>query len=281
MALRERKASFFGSETWANQPWGREPKSVRQKLYDKGFTLAALLEEIDISRRFNADVIPVEQLVQYLNRCLKIDNELEAWYQELLEDSPSPLYWIRPTEEGALSGLVNPSTTNVNETVFDFASLHLAHVTMSYWAIRIILSSAVTGLCNAVPQGAFDTRNPTEGDMKAFGKRHPSSNSANSFIKAMASKYCIEQRIELASSIVLSVPYCMDENMGLFGSQKTLFPLGTTLSVLETLPGEESARCRELYGLLTTKKGLRFAQVQAKDIQSPTSEVTTFIKEIP
>ncbi|MCJ1388276.1 hypothetical protein MMC18_001121 [Xylographa bjoerkii] len=281
MALRERKASFFGSETWATQPWGREPKSVPQKLYDKGFALAALLEEMDTARQLTDNVTPAERIVRYLSRCLEIDNELEAWYQELLEDSPSPLYWIQPTNEKVRNDVQNSSTTNINDTMFEFASLHLAHVTMNYWAIRIILSSAVAGICKNVPQGIFNMRDGRpENDPKVADERYSSSYSAKSFIEAMASRYCIDQRIGLASSIVLSVPYCMDENMGLFGSQKTLFPLGTTLSVLETMPGEESARCRKLYQQLTTKKGLRFAQIQAKDIQAPASEGASFIEEI-
>ena len=280
MALRERKASFFGSETWATQPWGREAKSVPQKLYDKGFALAALLEEMGTSRRPNDDVTPAEQLVRFLSRCLQIDNELEAWYQELLDDSPSPLYWIRPADEKDPTDVTNPST-NMNDTAFEFASLHLAHVTMNYWAIRIILSSAVAGICNNVPQGIFDARHGLpEYSTMAADEPHSSSYTSKKFIEAMASKYCIDQRIELASNIVLSVPYCMDEKMGLFGSQKTLFPLGTTLSVLETLPGEDSARCQKLYQQLTTKKGLQFARVQARDLQSPTSEDTSFIEEI-
>ncbi|MCJ1377631.1 hypothetical protein MMC17_000726 [Xylographa soralifera] len=281
MALRERKASFFGSETWATQPWGREAKSVPQKLYDKGFALAALLEEMDTSRRPIDDVTPAEQLVRYLSRCLEIDNELEAWYQELLEDSPSPLYWIRPAEDKELRDSTSSSTTNMNDTAFEFASLHLAHVTMNYWAIRIILSSAVAGICNNVPQGIFDAQDGLpEDSTKAADERYSPSYTSQKFIEAMASKYCIDQRIELASSIVLAVPYCMDEKMGLFGSQKTLFPLGTTLSVLETLPGEDSARCQKLYQQLTTKKGLRFAHVQARDMQSLASEDTSFIEEI-
>ncbi|MCJ1400464.1 hypothetical protein MMC11_003670 [Xylographa trunciseda] len=281
MALRERKASFFGSEVWATQPWGREAKSVPQKLYDKGFALAALLEEMDTSPRPTDDVTPAEQLIRYLSRCLEIDNELEAWYQEFLEDSPSPLYWIRPTDENALPDFTNSSATNMNDTAFEFASLHSAHVTMNYWAIRIILSSAVAGICNNVPRGIFDAQGGLQDDFtKAGDERYSSSYSSKKFIEAMALKYCIDQRIELACSIVLSVPYCMDEKMGLFGSQKTLFPLGTTLSVLETLPGEDSARCRKLYQQLTTKKGLRFAHVQAKDMHPPSSEGTSYIEEI-
>ncbi|MCJ1283420.1 hypothetical protein MMC26_002749 [Xylographa opegraphella] len=280
MALRERKASFFGSEAWATQPWGCEAKSVPQKLCDKGFALAALLEEIDMSRRPNNNVAPAEELVRFLSRFLEIDNELESWYQELLEDSPSPLYWIRPGDARTLRDDPNSSTTQTNDTAFEFASLQLAHVTMNYWAIRIILSSAVAGICNNVPQGIFDARDGPDYNMKAADGSQSSSYSSKKFIGAMASKYCIDQRIELASSIVLSMPYCMDEKMGLFGSQKTLFPLGTTLSVLETLPGEDSARCRKLYQQLTTKKGLRFAHVQARDLHSPTSEDTSFIEEI-
>ncbi|MCJ1420561.1 hypothetical protein MMC32_006918 [Xylographa parallela] len=281
MALRERKASFFGSEIWATQPWGREAKSVPQKLYDKGFALAAVLEEMDASRRSTDDVTPAEQIIRFLSRCLEIDNELEAWYQEFLEDSPSPLYWIRPADDNDLRDITNSSTTSMNDTAYEFASLHLAHVTMNYWAVRIILSSAVAGICKNVPPGIFDARNGfPEDSTKAVDERNSSSYTSQRFIEAMASKYSIDQRIELASSIVLSVPYCMDEKMGLFGSQKTLFPLGTTLSVLETLPGEDSARCQKLYQQLTTKKGLQFARVQAKDLQSPNSEDISCIEEI-
>ena len=281
MALRERKASFFGSEIWATQPWGREAKSVPQKLYDKGFALAAVLEEMDASRRSTDDVTPAEQIIRFLSRCLEIDNELEAWYQEFLEDSPSPLYWIRPADDNDLRDITNSSTTSMNDTAYEFASLHLAHVTMNYWAVRIILSSAVAGICKNVPPGIFDARNGfPEDSTKAVDERNSSSYTSQKFIEAMASKYSIDQRIELASSIVLSVPYCMDEKMGLFGSQKTLFPLGTTLSVLETLPGEDSARCQKLYQQLTTKKGLQFARVQAKDLQSPNSEDISCIEEI-
>ena len=281
MALRERKASFFGSEVWATQPWGREAKSVPQKLYDKGFALAALLEEMDTSRQRNDMVSPAEQLVRFLSRCLEIDNELEAWYQELLEDSPSPLYSIRSADDTRLQDVTNSSATNINDTVYEFTSLHLAHVTMNYWAIRIILSSAVAGICKNVPQGIFDLQDDlSEYSTKTADEMRSSSITSKKFIDAMSSKYCIDQRIELASSIVLSVPYCMDEKMGLFGSQKTLFPLGTTLSVLETLPGEDSARCHKLYQQLTTKKGLQFARVQAKDLRSPNTEDTSFIEEI-
>lgn len=67
-------------------------EDIYQHLYDKGFALAALLEEIDNATLTNENT-KISILSGYLGRLSSLDKELNLWYREILEESPSPLYW--------------------------------------------------------------------------------------------------------------------------------------------------------------------------------------------
>ena len=72
------------------------------------------------------------------------------------------------------------------------------------------------------------------------------------------------RRLELATNIVLSMPYCLNDNMGLMGAQKSLFALRTALFALHRHPGEELKWCQAMYQELESKKGLGYAREIAK-----------------
>ena len=256
--IQFRKSSFLGDWEWSTIPWGDTGKDVYQRLYDQGFAIGALLEDMD-----NTNLSDIEtrssQLSSYLQRCCALHIDFESWYQQLLQQSPSPLY--STTESNISSGSTielppndapNPQTLSP----FTFPSLRLAYITTTFWALKLILSSEIALTCGAILSGETATQfihadpDPTV-DLKDTAHR-------------LLDQHGSAQRLELATNIMRSMVYSLNDNMGLLGAAKSLFPLRVALFALRRQPGEELKWCQAVYQELETKKGLRYAREIAK-----------------
>ena len=256
--IQFRKSSFLGDSDWLTIPWGGTGKDVYQRLYDKGFALGALLEEMDNTDLTNAET-RTSQLSSYLQRCSEMHADFEAWYQELLQQSPSPLYWTTESNIAAVTAresLTNDASGSQTLSPFSFPSLRLAYITATFWALKLILSSTIALTCGAI--------------LSSPGANQSSSVDPDPAIDLMntayrlLSQYGSPQRLELATNIMRSMPYSLNDSMGLLGAAKSLFPLRAALFCLRRQPGEELKWCQAVYQELETKKGLRYAREIAK-----------------
>ena len=112
---------------------------------DKGFALAALLEEMDHVSLTSFDT-SIQTRSKYLHRCSHVDAELEAWYQELLLESSTPLYSTVDSTFTAASS----SGSHLKEALepqklppFLFPTLRLGCIMANFWGLKLILSNNI------------------------------------------------------------------------------------------------------------------------------------------
>ena len=256
--IQFRKSSFLGDSDWLTIPWGDTGKDIYQRLYDKGFALGALLEEMDNKIPTNAET-RTSQLFSYLQRCSEMHADFEAWYQELQKQSPSPLYWTTVSNLASSSATESPPNYAPNSQTlspFSFPSLRLAYITATFWALKLILSSTIALTCGAI-LSSENASQPISADSD------PTVDLRNTALRLL-SQHGNPQRFELATNIMRSMAYSLNDSMGLLGAAKSLFPLRVALFALRRQPGEELKWCQAVYQELETKKGLRYAREIAK-----------------
>jgi hypothetical protein len=93
-SVQYRKASLLKSLVDEMQWW-----DMQGHLYVKGHTLGALMEDLDQYKQSGqADMAAA---AQYLQRCSKMNADFETWYEQVVKESPSPMFWksVPPGEE--------------------------------------------------------------------------------------------------------------------------------------------------------------------------------------
>ena len=253
--IQYRTKSFLNTPEWQSVPWADSPKDVYQKLFDKGFAVADLLREIDDLGSFDAR-IRIDVLSDYLQRMSDLNTDLDVWFVELTVESPEPLYWIQPPGASSLD-TANPPNKGGSEaqplSPFNFHTLSLATITANYWALRLLLSSTIAMTCGSILSTNSEGRaGALQGiDLKTTAKQLLDRNGA-------------AYRLTLATNIMRAMPYCLSDDMGLIGAQKSLFALRTALFVLRRYPGEHLKWCQAVYQELDNRKGLTYAREIAK-----------------
>ena len=252
--IQYRESTFLAYPEWLTVPWSETDKDIYQQLYDKGFALAALLKENDNATLTNENT-KISTLSVYLGCLSSLDKELNLWYHDILKESPCPLYWhTQSTFHGwHLKEGVEPPTL----PSFAFHTLRLANVIVTYWSLRIILSNTIALACQHVLSTQVPLQSPSFTPPQAIQDLLTMSFH---LLEIHTRPY----RLELATNIIRSMPYCLSDSMGLMGAQKSLFALRTALFALHRYGGEELKWCQAMYQVLDSKKGLRYASEIAK-----------------
>ena len=251
--IQYRKSSFLGNPEWSTLPWSDTGKDIYQQLYDKGFALAALLEEID-NARLTKENTNLSILSEFLGRLSSLDDELNLWYREITKESPSPLYWH--TQSTSLGGHLKEAVEPRTLPPFAFHTLRLANIIVTYWGLGLILSNTITLDCQQVltmiaqvPAQSSSSTSPQASQDLEIMSLH------------LLETHTRPHHLKLATNIIGSTPYCLNDNMGLMGAQKSLFALRTALFALQRYPpGEELKWCQAMYQELNSKKGLKYAR---------------------
>lgn len=245
-SLLHRKASPLGSHEWCTRPWYQKrkeqsQKDIFQKLYDHGFALAALLEEIDNADLANEDA-STEMIQKYLRRCSAMDAKINLWFKELVRSSDSPVYWLTPLNDSIELGPADGYRASIcnHNRPFSFPDLKTANVVIMHWALKLAISSTIAIICST----ALST--PT----------FPLQTTA----RQMLVQHGEIGRLENATNIMRSMPYCLHDSMGLLGAQQSLFALRAALLSLRRSQIEELTLCARMYRELYEKKGLRYAK---------------------
>lgn len=254
--IQYRKSTFLGNPEWLTLPWIETGKDIYHQLYEKGFTLAALLEGIDNARSKNENP-SISALSEYLEGLFSLDEEMSHWYNELLKESPSPLYWHTQSTSHSwyLEGAVEPRETQP----FAFHTIRLANITITYWGLRLILSNTIALACHHI----FSMNTPASA-LSASSTLSQATERLQTMSLQLLESHTGTHSLEIATNIIYSMPYCLNENMGLMGAQKSLFGLRAALFVLQRYPGDELKWCQAMYQELSSKKGLGYAREIAK-----------------
>ena len=250
-----RKASPLGSYEWCTRPWSRKrqdhyPKDASQMLYDHGFALAALLEEID-SSDLAQEATDIKDIHKYLRCCLAMDAKFNLWYQDLTRRIDGPAYWLTPRNESTELGSLNEpwASTGNNIQPFSFPNLKTAHTILFYWAFKLAISSTIANICStALSKATSPTTTPLQMMAQHLLVQHGETG-----------------RLENVTNIMRSMPYCSHDSMGLMGAQKSMFALGAALLSMGRNQIEEVKLCRQMYKGLYEEKGLGHAK-QAIDM---------------
>jgi hypothetical protein len=232
----------------------------RQKdliLFSKGHSLGALLQDLDAYAALGPANMSILGLTQRLGRLMALDVELQMWSRQLINDSPSPLYW-RSNPKGK------------DEDGFSFANLQLAHLMLDYWALRLILSVTVATLCLQIPVPKPHTRDECESSASSHSEPDEMPVQAIEvahIIQQAKEEHGFPSQMELAIDIMESLPYCMNAENGISSSQKCLFSARVAMFLLQRYPPAKSAVYQGRYNALSINKGLSFARDVGSTLQ--------------
>lgn len=260
-ALQDRKASPLGHHEWCTQPSvQRQTKQYSksdssQRLYDHGFALAALFEEVDKANLLSPE-IDLSLLTKYLRRCSALDATFNLWYHSLTRHSSTPLYWLTPLNDGIHHTVAALS----NMRPFSFPDLRVASTITTFWGCKLALSNTIAIICASIL--SLNACNRRRDDPRSFAALEQTA-------RQMLIQHGDSGRLENATNIIRSMPYCLHDSMGVLGPQKSLFALRAALLSLRRTPGEELDWCLGMYRELVERKGLGYARevgkVNAKD----------------
>lgn len=205
---------------------------MQGELFAKGHTLATLFEDLD--RYKNSGEFNMAASAQYLQRCCKLDADFENWHRRLLAASPSSIYW--------------KSEPPGKDTMVVFASLYHAHLMLDFWALQLALTTTIDIICSQAPNEIPPTM--------------------RQFIDRLKILHGAARQNHIATSIMLSLEYCMSDEFGLASSQKCLFAGRVALFSLRRNSSEDIAIYEAKFMDLTYKKGLLYAQDINRDMRS-------------
>ena len=249
-SIIHRKASPLGALKWSTLPWYRKRNSQGQNdifpmLYDHGFAMAALLEEIDNAHLTNGNA-STEITQRYLQRCSAMDAKLDSWYQELVCRSEGPLYWLTPVDDSILSGPAYQYWASVsnNNRPFSFPNLRTANIITLYWAFKLELSRTIANICvTALSNPISILPAPLQ-----------------SAAQQMLIQHGEIDRLQNARNILRSLPYCLQDSMGFLGALRSMCALRAAHLSLRRSQMDELNLCAQLYRDLYEKKGLAYAK---------------------
>lgn len=162
--------------------------------------------------------------------------------------TPSSSYWPTPTmiRPDCVSAAPGPD----GRPRLSFSNLSIASTTVTFWALKIIISSTIASVCSTIALPTSCSQSVVS--LNAVGTistglegitehSDPASSPDEVFAKAqrLSNEYNFAQRKDIATLVIQSMPYCLNFNMGLLGPQKAFFALRTALSVLKSNPSPE------------------------------------------
>ena len=257
--LQDRRASDLTTPKWLARDWDQTSHGTHPSIYDKGLVLASFLEEMD-----SANLLSANRSTQFyfLQRCLGVDTSLDIWYEEFIIRTPSSSCWPTPmaTRADSTSANLGPK----GQPRLSFANLSIASTTITFWALKIIISNTIATTCSAILSSASRSESTTSldpigktsiglGEEPAMFNPASSSDVAVIMAQGLSKQYDFAQRRDFATLIVRSMPYCLNFDMGMLGPQRTFFALRTALTTLKSNPSPEQAWVKSNHKILAER----------------------------
>ena len=242
-SVQYRQRTFLGTEEWRTNAWVGCSKEPDIRLYELGFDLGSLKEDCD-KAGVQDGKLSLEDSMEFVNRFSIIDSHLDAWFEGYEKETTAPLFRIA-------DHVVKIGMENETFKPLIFSRLREASNTLGYWGLKLVVSHAITEISMALL-----ANNPCLSSIANTQTRE----KLEKVIGEHGGSHCLH----LATNITRTIPYVLDDSMGLIGAQHALFPLRAALFTLSRYPGEELRRCRAVYAQFDQKKGLHYATEVAK-----------------
>ncbi|RFU23710.1 hypothetical protein B7463_g12628, partial [Scytalidium lignicola] len=227
-AFRSRRSTFLALDEWKVIPFHLHPPSSMQSLLSEAVTLPAALQNSDrleILPLDKANVLAHEALLLFFD----VLRRLKRWNESFRKEMHGPLHWPNSTSTSKSS---QPTSVLICSPTFWFPSISVANTLTHFWAFQIIclvhihkLESSYASLDNE--RFVMETEVPV---------RSLKDNS-----------------IELATRICQSMKYMMQNDMKLYGSTSTWFPLSAAYDIFKYYgkeTEEQLAWCRGIIAQL-------------------------------
>lgn len=234
-AFTERRPTYLARPEWIENPFKHRPKPMFQRLLDlvvivpniiaDGYRLLkGPLEGTEVIDRR----VMLLTMLGLIDRCWRVDTQLQTFYKNLEADSLGPVYWPELSMDTD-GGETEVHLGKVFPVAFQYLDLRTAHICLMYWACMAILWSGM-GLMYQLLEGvaaanAISTNEETPGRALDITQLPP-----------------LEHRKDVASlarNICQSVEFFMkDEHLGL-GARAAVFPLKVAIEILHDSPGCE------------------------------------------
>ena len=256
MGIQYSRRSVLGNEEWRTTSCV-SINDHEQSLYDIGFDIGALLEDIKalMDAQVNSTAVnnpPDPSLESLIHRMVEVDYALECWWDRLKAWVPGPLYWqercykVNEDRASASRGLLNDE---LGDSAFVYSDLRLAHLSMDHFALHIMVSLILTRTLAAIPA--------------------PQPSVSFQHFMALASRHDEAYRLSLGKSILKSIDYTRRPQFGFVGPQRSIFSIRVALTAFRDIGGPHASamakitaeRLREI----DTDLGIRFAEVLEKD----------------
>lgn len=196
--IERRKCSVLGAGNWRTIPWRNRHKDRVQRLFDFGFDLAKLLEQLDLVNDFEA-----------LTSCIRsYDNlrtALEKWYHD---------QWVERAvhcNKSLGSGKPVATVEGAGSDDSDFQDLEEATSMLYYWLFQLVLYETLIILQRRIPQLSAVSGRESLLPATSLGMRLV--NQTDDFGRAAA------------VNIVRASPYFLKDNTGWLGPQRAFLPV--------------------------------------------------------
>ena len=166
----------------------------------------------------------------------------DSWYHELVCRPEGPLYWLTPVDDSIVSSSAYRYFASVsnNNRPFSFPNLRTTNIMTLYWAFKIEFSSTIANICFTA------LSNPTS--------------TLPAPLQSAAQQMLIQHgepgRLQNASKILRSLPYCLQDSMGFLGALRSMYTLRTAHLSLRQSQMDDLKFCARMYSDLYGKKGL-------------------------
>ena len=258
--LQGRRASAFNSPEWQSAPWRKHKKGLDQLLYDIGAELATILADADRSKLIQSNRAFFTERMKHVEDCQKLDDKLEAWYDQLNQDIPSPHYWAE------FSNMQNPIDDREGRKIFPiafrFANIYMAKILIDYWALSILLYSTSLLACQSFTA-----------EMQPHGPEHPADDQhARAKAAVPRGQGIPAPRISqnpllimtMADNIAQSMEYCLLKDMGTLGPQWALFGLRVAMQTYRySSRNVELQWSKAIHNRICDEKGVKVSRTVA------------------
>ena len=220
-SLMARKLSVLGTPEWRTKPWQGQQKPIDVRMYDHGFALAKICEDLERCLGWPETKMKFDFITDCLHRLFTVDSCLEKLFLEMHAELPTPLYWADLRDSSSREGTREELVKGAN---FEFQSLHVAHICAVRWTIQLLVAASISLLYQRLNQMDFD----------AHGALGPAFPPNPRYLKGS------EHRIELVGNIVRTMPYMMQPSMGTLGPTRCIFPMSVISNALKRSPIERA-----------------------------------------
>ncbi|KAI3539241.1 hypothetical protein CABS03_12331 [Colletotrichum abscissum] len=206
-AFDTRKSTFLGAPEWKEEPFRRVVQDPLQALLSEACAIPAIFEMLDHCND-DSESAARKAAIQFVEAI----NRLDFWHKSA-NMAMGDLTRLQSVSPAGTASLEFPNITVANS---------LSH----YWAFWIICATQIQRLAAHHPN--------ISQDCLLIGGEYP------------ASRAVTQKVLQLATYILESTGYLMQEDMKLYGTASAFFPLHIARGALEIFGGDDEAICEQL-----------------------------------